>query len=228
MQVQTGGQPAWSQFVPQLTTLLPNTQAAVDAELKELVELIEYRPGVMSEAIAQISNPWAYFRGILMCNSRSAPATHALVEIASHIGQFQAMHYKMHFNRPRPSQYSPALLPPIDVPGHAAYPSGHATESLLIALCLEQVMPAAANTPTLLVGGPAPDNPPPPFPGKSPLQQMASRIARNREVIGLHFPSDSKAGRKLAEESFNILSQCRSINHPVDGLIARAKLEWWP
>jgi membrane-associated phospholipid phosphatase len=225
----TIAQPAWNRFRPLLDPLLPTTQAAIDNELQELVKLIEYRPGVMSEAMAQLTNPWAYFRGILMCNSSSAPATHALVQIAAHIGQFQAMHYKMHYNRPRPSQYSPALLPPIDVPGHASYPSGHATESMLIALCLEQVLPAAASTPTLLAGGSAPDNPPPPNPGKSPLQQMASRIARNREVLGLHFASDSKAGRLLAQQSFNLLMQCKSINdpaHPNDGLIARARAEW--
>ena len=213
-----------NQFEAPLDALLPKNQADIHAELDELHTLIEYRAGVMSEAIAQVSNPWAYFRGILMCNSSSAPATHALVQIANHIGQFQVMHYKKHFNRSRPSQYSPHLLTPIDVPGHAAYPSGHATESFLIALCLERVMPPAASTPV----GFAPAPPPPPLPGISPLQQMAMRIARNREVIGLHFPSDSKAGRLLAIETFNILLQCNSINNPTDGLLVRAAAEWRP
>jgi membrane-associated phospholipid phosphatase len=222
----TTAQPAWNKLDTLLGPLLPTNQTVIDKELNELVKLIEYRPGVMSEAMAQLTNPWAYFRGILMCNSSSAPATHALVQIASHIGQFQVMHYKMLYNRPRPSQYSPALLPPIDVPGHASFPSGHATESLLIALCLEEVMPGAASSPKLPLGGFAPDNPPPPMPGKSPLQQMASRIARNREVIGLHFPSDSKAGRLLAQQSFNLLKQCKSINDPTDGLFVKAKAEW--
>ena len=35
----------------------------------------------------------------------------------------------------------------------------------------------------------------------SPLRMMVSRIARNREVAGVHFPSDSKIGKKLAEGS---------------------------
>ena len=89
-------------------------------------------------------------------------------------------------------------------------------------------MPGAAKLPLLF----APDNPPPPYPGISPLQQMASRIARNREVIGLHFPSDSKAGRVLAQQSFYLLMQCKSIKfdpaHPLDSLIGRARAEWWP
>src|SRR5215831_17744996 len=100
------------------------------------------------------------------------------------------------FRRPRAAQYSPALLPPIHVPGHASFPSGHATEAYLIALCLKEVMPSAACAPAGDV---------------SPLMRMARRIARNREVLGLHFPSDSKAGRHLAEETFKILVECDSI-----------------
>ena len=92
----------------------------------------------------------------------------------------------------------------------------------LIALCLEKVMPAAARTPA----APPPPPPPLPFPGRSPLQQMAQRIARNREVLGLHFPSDSKAGMLLAEETFKILMKCKSINDPKHGLLAKAKAEW--
>jgi membrane-associated phospholipid phosphatase len=179
----------------------------------------------MAEALTQRTNPWAWFRGILMCNSKSAPATHQLVTIANVVGQFVVMHYKMDFKRARPSQYSPAILPPIEVPGHASFPSGHATEAYLIALILEAVMPAAASSPAVA----APDNPPPPNPGISPLQQMAARIARNREVLGLHFPSDSKAGRQLAFRTFNILKKCNSIVDTVNanaGLLYEARQEW--
>src|SRR6202022_2738477 len=114
VQVQSGGQPAFAQFQNALHALLPTTSAQIAAELNELVELIEYRPGVIAEAIIQMTNPWRWFRGILMANSKSAPATHLLVQTASRIGQFQVMQYKRLFSRPRPSQFSPALLPPID------------------------------------------------------------------------------------------------------------------
>jgi membrane-associated phospholipid phosphatase len=194
---------------PGLRTLLKNIldAANVQTEIGDLVELIEYRPGVMAEALAQRTNPWAYFRGILMTDAPSAPYTRELVEIAVTVGHFQVQHYKREFNRVRPSQISPALLPPIDIPGHAAFPSGHATEGHMIAYCLTEVMPAAARTPA-----------------QSPLMMMAQRIARNREVLGLHYPSDSAAGKLLAEKSFEILMQCPSVKNEI---IPKAKAEWW-
>jgi len=64
------------------------------------------------------------------------------------------MHYKynpgapQNLPRPRASQLSPSLMPPVDVPGHASYPSRHATESYLLAGILGDVLPAAATTET--------------------------------------------------------------------------------
>ena len=149
------GNPAWDQLHNELAGFLPNA-AGTASELLEVVKLIEYRAGVMAEALTQRTNPWAWFRGILMCNSKSAPATHQLVTIANVVGQFVVMHYKMDFKRARPSQYSPAILPPIEVPGHALFPSGHATEAYLIALILEAVMPAAAKEPGRSCAGQSP------------------------------------------------------------------------
>ena len=63
---------------------------------------------------------------------------------------------------------------------HDSFPSGHATESRLIALCLGQVMPAAASTP------PPPQStgtPPLPPPDSSPLMQMAQRIAKEKTKL---------------------------------------------
>jgi len=49
-------------------------------------------------------------------------------------------------------------------------------------------------------------------------------------VLGLHFPSDSEAGKLLAKETFDILMECKTINdpnNPQEGLIAKAAKEWW-
>ena len=170
-------------------------------ELKELVALIEYRSGVMAEAMAQRSNFLGYWQGVLTFNASSHPWTCDLCEIALRVGQFQAMHYKNVFNRPRPSQLLMALMPPIDPPGHAAYPSGHATEAYIISAMLKEVMPAGA---------------------AEPLDRLAERVARNREVLGMHYPSDSEAGKVLALASKDLLMKCASVR----AILPKARTEW--
>jgi membrane-associated phospholipid phosphatase len=102
-------------------------------------------------------------------------------------------------------------MPPIDVPGHASYPSGHATESYLLAGMLAQVMPPAASTETEVNN-----------PDSTPLRRLAERVARNREVLGLHYPSDSKAGKYLGDQSLGLLLNCPSVQY----LIPIARNEW--
>jgi membrane-associated phospholipid phosphatase len=210
--------PGWDGFDLQAVSPIP-TGPGLKAELEELQELMDYRQGVMAEALAQLNNLVVYWCGLLMFNKASHPATYRLSQIALRVAQFQAMHYK--FNpgtplaplkpRPRASQLSPSLMPPIDVPGHASYPSGHATESYLLAGMLAQVMPAAASTETT-----------PGDPDSPPLRRLAERVARNREVLGLHYPSDSKAGKYLGDQSLQLLLQCPSVV----ALLPVAKLEW--
>ncbi len=102
-------------------------------------------------------------------------------------------------------------MPPVDIPGHASYPSGHATESYLLAGILAEVMPAEASKRTN-----AND------PDSTPLRRLAERVARNREVLGLHYPSDSKAGKYLADQSRPLLLQCDSVK----ALVLDAYAEW--
>ena len=91
-------------------------------------------------------------------------------------------------------------MPPIDVPGHASYPSGHATESYLLAEMLKEVMPVAASKENDTGK-----------PDSTPLRRLAERVARNREVLGLHYPSDSAAGKYLGDQSAVLLKQCASV-----------------
>ena len=168
-------------------------------------KLVYYRPSVLAEAMAQNSGILQYFSGILDFNLRSRPATVYLCTVALRIASFQAMHYKYQFDRVRPSRLSPRLMPPIDPPGHAAFPSGHATQARLIARCLEAVMPADIIP---VDGGRRPE--------EGPLRRMADRIARNREVLGLHYPSDSVAGRTLADQTFDLMLTLPKVSehHP--------------
>ncbi len=172
---------------------------------------MEFRPAVMAETLTQRSRIDAYFAGLLCFSRSSHPCTAYLLDGILRIAQFVVMYYKAEFQRPRPSQLAPALLPPIAVPAHASYPSGHATEAYSVQLCLTEVLRRAGVVPS--VTGP-----------NSPLLRLAQRIARNREVLGLHYPSDSEAGRKLANETFKMAN---SDNCPkLKGLIEAAANEW--
>jgi membrane-associated phospholipid phosphatase len=202
----------------------------LDNELAELVALAELRPGVMAEALSQGPAFDSYFMGILSFSRYSHPNTAALVAFAMHAGGMAAMHHKLAFGRPRPSQISPAVMPPVDPPPHASYPSGHATQAHLVALCLSVVMPALVadhKRPPETTGDPVDLK-------RDPLREMALRIARNREVLGLHYPSDSEAGDRLARRAFATIAAMHDAtdddgnasNPALVALVNGARAEW--
>ena len=46
------------------------------------------------------------------------------------------------------------------------------------------------------------------------LSALAQRVARNREIAGLHYPSDSQAGSALANAVYNKLSELNAGGDP--------------
>jgi len=74
------------------------------------------------------------------------------------------------------------LEPAILVPAHPSYPSGHATQAFLTAAALINVMDASMHT---------------------HIDHVANEIAVNREWAGVHFASDTTAGRDLAIAIWN-------------------------
>ena len=149
--------------------------------------------------------------------------------IGSLIALYTCLYWKGFYTRVRPSQLMPALMPPISIPGHASFPSGHATQSWLVSLCMQQALPGFR----LKTSSKLPDDPQTGSlcealtPG---LRQLARRIARNREIAGLHYPTDSVGGRRLADQVFSkILFDDTSATPPVksyqDALTA-ARSEW--
>ena len=180
----------------------------IGQELDTLQALIEYRDGVLSEAITQATSIIPYFQGLVGFTDASHPDTTNLCIIALNLGQFAVMLYKHEFNRPRPSQLRPELLPEMEVPGHASYPSGHATELHLIAYVLERV-----------IGD---------HPARLLLHPLADRIAINREVMGLHYRSDSEAGKKLAEAIDGVIAAVANYKEKsiVGDTLKAAEKEW--
>ncbi len=166
-------------------------------EVDELVTAAENeRADALGEILSQSSEFVSYFLNLMSARPASHPRTTQVLAIASLVGTMVAMHFKGLYARPRPSQLCPALLPPIEVPGHASFPSGHSTQAHLMALCMEDVLTIrpAATPPTVQRGTTV-----------EALWTLADRIARNREIAGLHYVSDSKAGVAVARAIFALL-----------------------
>ena len=178
--------------------------------------LAEYRSEVMSEALAQMTDMVGYWAGLLMFSQHSHPWTFRLARTAVVVGEFVAMHWKRQHQRARPSQLSPVLMPPITVPGHASYPSGHATQAHLLSLMLGGVMPGVVSATLTKTGSALPTTP-----NASLLDRLAERVARNREVLGVHYRSDSEAGKNLATGTFTVLRNCPFAFDDGTGAVAR-------
>ena len=47
--------------------------------------------------------------------------------------------------------------------------------------------------------------------GQSPYRMLAERLAKYREVLGVHYPSDTTAGRRVAGRAFPLMLGCSLI-----------------
>lgn len=146
-----------------------------------------------TEGLEQAGTIDQCFSGITTFNRISHAATAKLVAFAIEAASHVAMLFKAFHNRPRPTQLSPTLMPPIDPPEHGAFPSVHATQTWTTALLPNVAMGERLEPQPIsgVVFGDAGER-------QNPLFNMARGIARNRKIMGLHDPSDSEAGRRLA------------------------------
>jgi hypothetical protein len=92
-------------------------------------------------------------------------------------------HYKNRFNRPRPYQIAEKLKIPFKkfktgTANTPSYPSGHTVQAYVVANYYAEKYPEH----------------------KENLREMADKSAYGRVVAGLHYPSDYRAGIKLADE----------------------------
>jgi membrane-associated phospholipid phosphatase len=171
-------------------------------EVADLVTAAENeRADAMGEILSQSDEFISYFLNMMSARPASHPHTTQVLAIASLVGTLVAMYLKALYARPRPSQLCPALLPPVEVPGHASFPSGHSTQAHLMALCMADVLmppPARAVQRGTTVDG---------------LWTLADRIARNREIAGLHYFSDSAAGAAVARATLRLLRTDVAAGH---------------
>jgi len=163
-------------------------------ELNDLATLaVSDRPNALNEIQAQDGQFVTDFMSLLSMTPGTRPNTYRVLHIAAEVGTYVCLYFKGLYNRPRPSQLRPALMPPLPMPGHSSWPGGHATESWLMAYCIEFVLQdvlTEADDMAVMSAN---------------LRALAARIAINREVAGVHYKSDSDAGLVLAQAAFSVL-----------------------
>jgi acid phosphatase (class A) len=90
---------------------------------------------------------------------------------------------KEHFDRPRPFVVDHNIKPVLGRPGGPSYPSGHATFAYVDAILLAQMEPAKA----------------------AAIFARADQYSYAREVGGVHYPTDLRAGQISASVIANVL-----------------------
>ena len=90
---------------------------------------------------------------------------------------------KKNYNIARPWQLAPNLHPVVPNPGHPAYPGGHSCQTLLAIDMIKLVMPKSMLTATVV----------------NFIENLTTDVGINREYAGLHYASDTAAGRQLAQ-----------------------------
>jgi acid phosphatase (class A) len=92
---------------------------------------------------------------------------------------------KLQYARPRPHHLEPRITADDKTIPHASFPSGHSFASHINAGVLARLAPSK----------------------RSELFAKAHELAWSRELLGVHYPSDSEAGRILADDFVRFLFQ---------------------
>jgi membrane-associated phospholipid phosphatase len=135
-----------------------------------------------TEIMTQMNGTLAFLSAIPFLNPSRTPYTFELLGAALRLANFAEMRFKQALASRRPNEFSPQVQPIVLTPSHSTYPSGHATEAFTSAYVLWQLLRASGR---------------PQYAHRSWLTQLmrlASRIAINRTIAGVHFPVDSAAG----------------------------------
>lgn len=167
-----------------------------------LILAVTERPEALGEIIQQDQNLQLSWLQLLMMDASTHPCTFLLMKLAARVGETMMMLLKRKFDRPRPSQVSPNLFPPVAVPGHGSYPAGHALIGRLTSICLDEVVPKRT----------------------AALMELARRAAFNRVIAGLHYESDINEGSNAADKILPLLQRCQTYKTVKAELILRN--EW--
>ena len=124
----------------------------------------------------ELEGIYGRFYTVLKASPKTHPKMSVLMTKVFRNSTRVVFYFKDHFNRARPYHYYPEIEATIDPPEHPSYPSGHAAQAYSLALALAEAFPNR----------------------RADLEKVAYKIATNREIGGVHYKSDSEAGKMLA------------------------------
>ncbi|MGH8049272.1 MAG: phosphatase PAP2 family protein [Arenimonas sp.] len=192
--------------IPDITLPAPPANTSPETA-QELAIMHAYQDARTDRSLEEITQEISIYDALFgkqtfgqLVDEKTRPLTFALMIEVIELESPQIMKQKKIYDRVRPSLLDPSLIPAIAIPLHPAYPSGHSTQAHLRAHVLSELDPAHRDV----------------------YFQSAKRIAHNREVAGLHYPSDSRAGAQLAKQLFANLMKNRRFSQR----LKKAKAEW--
>ncbi len=153
-------------------------------QLRQVRNYADLRLDRLSEINQQISDILSFFGAVGRLDATQKSYTLELLEVVQRLTYDIEMRVKHACWCPRPVDFSPYVMPMIQTPDHSTFPSGHASESFVLATTLAQCLDPGQPVPNLLSNWSIPF-------------RVAHRIAVNRTVAGVHFPVDSAAGAML-------------------------------
>ena len=165
-----------------LELIAPAENGTLHSQVAEVLKRKDERPDRASEILVQVAHFWPFWSAITGIDPTRSQRTYELLQIAATLSPAVGQPFKHSLKVKRPHMMSSLVQPMIPVPGHAAFPSGHATGAYLFVTVIGALLNLADDAPM-----------------RVQLLRMAERIADNRVVAGAHYPIDGEAGKLLGE-----------------------------
>jgi len=181
--------PSWldSNWQDKISIPNPPTLAETATEIEDMLLLVPSRKAAQRtiDAEIEIKGIWAGFLEVAAKSNHNEIALGLFMDTIFDDATLAVFYFKNHFNRARPYHYYPQLNPTIAAPGHPSYPSGHATQAYTLAFALSEVFPQL----------------------RVKFEKVAYQLARHREIGGVHYASDSAAGKLLATQLVKMMQK---------------------
>ncbi|WP_232281573.1 phosphatase PAP2 family protein [Sagittula stellata] len=168
-----------------VTLKKPTNAFLADKQLRFLRTYADLRGDRLSEIVMQTGDIQSFFALVGYMAPDATKWTLALNQAIYRLCTMIEQPLKHAFDVARPIAMTAKVQPIIQTPGHGSWPSGHATESFASATLLTRLFYNRGFDPVQEIAN------------GNELYRHAERIAMNRTVAGVHFPTDSMAGAVL-------------------------------